>query len=424
MSTWDFQIKGTLVVIGQGYVGLPVAMRAVEVGYRVVGLDTDTVRVWALQDGRSFVDDVSDAQLQAALATGRYLASTAYSDAAGFDAAIITVPTPLKDGYPDLTFIEDAARALAPQVRRGSTVILESTSYPGTTEEILIPLLERGSGLRAGQDFAVGYSPERIDPGNPRFTFVNTPKVVSGIDPESLAAVQHLYADLVETTVPVSSPKEAELTKLLENTFRHVNIALVNELTVYCHALGIDIWEVIRLAGTKPFGFMPFFPGPGVGGHCIPVDPSYLSWAVRKHGFQFRFVELAQEINERMPAYAVSRITELLNDRGFAVSRSRVLCVGVAYKPDVSDCRESPALQVLRKLLALRADVDYIDPHVPEVTIDGRTFRSADSLDRQYDLAVVLTAHTAIDLDAVAAVSDVVFDTRNAAPSGDNVVRL
>jgi nucleotide sugar dehydrogenase len=224
--------------------------------------------------------------------------------------------------------------------------------------------------------------------------------------------------------VPASGPKAAEMAKLLENTFRHVNIALVNELTVYCHALGIDIWEVIRLAGTKPFGFMPFYPGPGVGGHCIPVDPSYLSWAVRKHGFQFRFVELAQEINERMPTYVVSRITELLNERGLAVSRSRILCVGVAYKADVSDCRESPALHVLRKLLTLGADLDYVDPHVPEVRVEGRVLSSVDELTERYDLAVVLTPHRAVDLDAVTAISDIVFDTRHATADRDNVVRL
>jgi UDP-N-acetyl-D-mannosaminuronic acid dehydrogenase/UDP-N-acetyl-D-glucosamine dehydrogenase len=416
MSTWDFQIKGTLVVIGQGYVGLPVAMRAVEVGYRVVGLDTDTVRVWALQDGRSFVDDVSDAQLQAALATGRYLASTAYSDAAGFDAAIITVPTPLKDGYPDLTFIEDAARALAPQVRRGSTVILESTSYPGTTEEILIPLLERGSGLRAGQDFAVGYSPERIDPGNPRFTFVNTPKVVSGIDPESLAAVQHLYADLVETTVPVSSPKEAELTKLLENTFRHVNIALVNELAVLAHQLGVDIWEVISAASTKPFGYMRFTPGPGVGGHCLPVDPTYLSWVVQRDLHRtFKFVDLANDINDHMPDYVVARLTTLLNNDCKPMRNSTVLLLGLAYKPNTGDIRESPALRIIELLGDAGANIEAVDTHIePHRAPTGvKLVDLTEQTLRRADVVVLITDHSDVDYDLVTTHARAIFDTRH-----------
>jgi UDP-N-acetyl-D-mannosaminuronic acid dehydrogenase/UDP-N-acetyl-D-glucosamine dehydrogenase len=416
MNTWDYQIKGTLVVIGQGYVGLPVAMRAVEVGYRVVGLDTDTVRVWALQDGRSFVDDVPDSQLQAALATGRYLASTNYSDAAGFDAAIITVPTPLKDGYPDLTFIEDAARALAPHVRRGSTVILESTSYPGTTEEILIPLLEQGCGLRAGQDFAVGYSPERIDPGNPRFNFVNTPKVVSGIDPESLAAVQHLYADLVETTVPVSSPKEAELTKLLENTFRHVNIALVNELAVLAHQLDVDIWEVISAASTKPFGYMRFTPGPGVGGHCLPVDPTYLSWVVQRDLHRtFKFVDLANDINDHMPDYVVARLTTLLNNQCKPMRNSTVLLLGLAYKPNTGDIRESPALRIIELLADAGANIEAVDTHIEphRAPIGVKLVDLSEQTLHRADVVVLITDHSDVDYELVTTHARAIFDTRH-----------
>jgi UDP-N-acetyl-D-mannosaminuronic acid dehydrogenase/UDP-N-acetyl-D-glucosamine dehydrogenase len=416
MNTWDYQIKGTLVVIGQGYVGLPVAMRAVEVGYRVVGLDTDTVRVWALQDGRSFVDDVPDTQLQAALATGRYLASTNYSDAAGFDAAIITVPTPLKDGYPDLTFIEDAARALAPHVRRGSTVILESTSYPGTTEEILIPLLEQGCGLRAGQDFAVGYSPERIDPGNPRFNFVNTPKVVSGIDPESLAAVQHLYADLVETTVPVSSPKEAELTKLLENTFRHVNIALVNELAVLAHQLDVDIWEVISAASTKPFGYMRFTPGPGVGGHCLPVDPTYLSWVVQRDLHRtFKFVDLANDINDHMPDYVVARLTTLLNNQCKPMRNSTVLLLGLAYKPNTGDIRESPALRIIELLADAGANIEAVDTHIEphRAPIGVKLVDLSEQTLHRADVVVLITDHSDVDYELVTTHARAIFDTRH-----------
>jgi nucleotide sugar dehydrogenase len=410
-------------VVGLGYVGLPLAIALAEAGEAVVGYDVDALKVDGLLSGRSNIEDISDERLSGALTHGLRLSSIP-TEIKSANAYIICVPTPLRDGLPDLDAVGAAATLVGKALEPGDLVVLESTTYPGTTEDFLRPILEKESGLVADDDFDLAYSPERIDPGNEHWNLHTTPKVVGGVSARATGRATELYARIAATVVPASGPRAAEMAKLLENTFRHVNIALVNELTVYAHALGIDIWEVIRLAGTKPFGFMPFFPGPGVGGHCIPVDPSYLSWAVRKHGFQFRFVELAQEINERMPAYAVSRITELLNDRGFAVSRSRILCVGVAYKPDVSDCRESPALQVLRKLLALRADVDYVDPHVPEVTIDGRTLRSAATLDRQYDLAVVLTAHKAIDLDAVAAASDIVFDTRNAAPSGRNVVLL
>ncbi|WP_431218681.1 nucleotide sugar dehydrogenase [Leifsonia xyli] len=262
------------VIVGQGYVGLPVAMRAAEVGYRVVGLDVDQRRVDALRRGESYVDDISSATLSDAMQSGRYTPSDDYADAEGFDVAVITVPTPLSEGNPDLTYIEESARALSGRLTRGATVILESTTYPGTTEELLVPILEEGSGLTAGQDFHVGYSPERIDPGNKTWGFVNTPKVVSGIDPESLAQVQGFYDDLVERTVPVSGTKEAELTKLLENTFRHVNIALVNELAIFGHQLGVDVWESIEAASSKPFGFMKFTPGPGVGGTAFPSTPA------------------------------------------------------------------------------------------------------------------------------------------------------
>ena len=289
-----------VVIVGQGYVGLPVAMRAVAVGMDVVGVDVDPRRVAQLADGDSYVGDISSAELQGALESGRYLPTDDYIHAAGFDVAVITVPTPLRESLPDLSFIEDSAGALAPFITTGSTVVLESTTYPGTTEELMVPILEQGSGLRAGIDFHVGYSPERIDPGNARYGFVETPKVVSGLTPECLTRVQGFYDLLIDRTVPVSSPKEAELTKLLENTFRHVNIALVNELAVFAHQLGIDIWESIEAASSKPFGYMKFTPGPGVGGHCLPVDPSYLSWQVRRQlGQNFRFVELANDVNDQ-----------------------------------------------------------------------------------------------------------------------------
>ncbi|MBC7597234.1 MAG: nucleotide sugar dehydrogenase, partial [Kineosporiaceae bacterium] len=317
------------VIVGQGYVGLPVAMRAVEVGYDVVGIDLDERRIQSLRDGVSFVDDILHEQLREVLASGRYLPTTDYDDTAGFDIAVITVPTPLRESLPDLSFIEESSKSLAQRLTVGATVILESTTYPGTTEELVVPILEAGSGLVAGVDFFVGYSPERIDPGNATWGFVETPKVISGLNAASLERVQKFYGDLVNTTVPVSSPKEAELTKLLENTFRHVNIALVNELAIFGHQLGVNVWESIEAASTKPFGFMKFTPGPGVGGHCLPVDPSYLSWQVRrKLGQNFRFVELANDINDHMPDYVIQRLMLMLNKDGKAINGSRVVLVG------------------------------------------------------------------------------------------------
>src|SRR5436305_6386063 len=302
------------LIVGQGYVGLPLAMRAVQAGYRVVGVDVDASRVKRLGIGESYVKDVSSAELSTALESGRYRPTDDFAEMQGFDVCVITVPTPLHDGAPNLTYIEDAARSVAPHMRTGCTVVLESTTYPGTTEQLLRPLLEEGSGLRTPEDFCLGYSPERIDPANTRWRLDNTPKVVSGVDPTSLDRVQQFYGRLVERTVPVSSPKVAELTKLLENTFRHVNIALVNELAVFAGQLGIDVWEAIEAAGTKPFGYVPFLPGPGVGGHCLPIDPSYLSWQVKRVlGHQFRFVELANDINDRMPEHVVQRIAVGLN---------------------------------------------------------------------------------------------------------------
>ncbi|MBA3653039.1 MAG: nucleotide sugar dehydrogenase, partial [Actinobacteria bacterium] len=336
-----------LVVVGQGYVGLPLAIRANEVGYDVVGLDLDNGRVKRLQAGESYVEDVSSDALAAALASGRYRPTADIADCAGFDIAVITVPTPLREGNPDLSFIEDAAQSIGPLVRPGATVILESTTYPGTTQELVLPILEDRSGLVAGTQFQLGYSPERIDPGSAVWTLVNTPKVVSGIDDVSLAAVDGFYRTIVERTVLVSTPKEAELAKLLENTFRHVNIALVNEIAMFAADLGIDVWEAIDAATTKPFGFMRFTPGPGVGGHCLPIDPSYLSWRVRDRlGHSFRFVELANDVNDHMPDFVVRRITAALNTRKQSVNGSRVLLLGLAYKKNTGDARESPALVI------------------------------------------------------------------------------
>ncbi len=414
---------GRAAIIGQGYVGLSLAVRAAEVGFEVVGIETDPHRLERLQGGDSYIEDVSDERLGAAVASGRYRASDQAKDCAGFDVAVITVPTPLRDGVPDLSAVEASSSMLGRYVRPGSTVVLESTTYPGTTTELVRPILEEASGLVAGADFHLGYSPERIDPGNGTWNLVTTPKVVSGIDPASLAAVQAFYAELCDETVTVSSPAVAELSKLLENTFRHVNIALVNELAMFANELGIDVWEAIAAASTKPFGFMPFQPGPGVGGHCLPIDPSYLSWKVRRAvGSNFRFVELANDINEHMPDYTVRRLTLALNNRGLAVRGTRILLLGLAYKRNTADLRESPAIAVAERLATLGADVRAADPHVLDLDIDPRiTLVEATVAEAAAAQAVVLlTDHDAFDLPALVGAAPFVFDTRNRL-RGENV---
>ena len=405
-----------LIVVGQGYVGLPIAMRAVEVGFDVVGLDIDAMRVGRLRSGFSYVEDVPHEELKAALDSGRYHPTDSSADSTGFDYAVITVPTPLRETLPDLSFIEDASRSLAHHLSEGATVVLESTTYPGTTEQLMTPILEEISGLTAGVDFSVGYSPERIDPGNEQFTFVTTPKVVSGINETSTSAVRKLYERLVNTVVPVSSPKEAELTKLLENTFRHVNIALVNELAVFAKDLGIDVWEAIDAASTKPFGYMRFTPGPGVGGHCLPVDPSYLSWQVRRTlGHSFRFVELANDVNEHMPDYVVQRVMSGLNARRLPLMGSRVLLVGLSYKSNTGDVRESPALRVADLLAAQGAIVAAADPYVEPHLFDTSSIELVDLCQEEVnraDAVVILTDHDVFDYGLVVAAPGFVLDTR------------
>ncbi|MGZ7016661.1 MAG: nucleotide sugar dehydrogenase [Acidimicrobiia bacterium] len=403
-----------VVVVGQGYVGLPVAMRSVEAGFRVTGYELDATRLAALQAGRSYVEDVPSERVAAALAAG-YVATDQVEDLAGFDVAIISVPTPLRDGAPDLSFVESAAAALARALNPGALVVLESTTYPGTTEELLRPLLEQ-SGLRAGVDFFLGYSPERIDPGNTTWTFETTPKVVSGVDAASLRGVEAFYSTLVEKVVPVGSPAEAELVKLLENTFRHVNIALVNELAMFAGDLGVDIWRAIDAASTKPFGYMRFTPGPGVGGHCLPVDPSYLSWRVRRRsGQSFRFVELANDVNEHMPDYVVRRITALLNGHARAVRGTKILLLGIAYKAATSDWRESPSIAVAERLATLGAELRACDPHIPAVLQPGLEMElvefSPETL-RAADLVVLLVDHPEFDPDEICRHAPVVFDAK------------
>jgi UDP-N-acetyl-D-mannosaminuronic acid dehydrogenase/UDP-N-acetyl-D-glucosamine dehydrogenase len=391
-------------------------MRAVAAEYEVVGLEIDKTRADRLRQGDSYVEDISSAELRSALATGRYLPTEDYDQCQEFDVAVITVPTPLRDGIPDLSFIEESSRSLAAYLRPGATVVLESTTYPGTTEEMFGPLLEAGSGLRMGTDFFLGYSPERIDPGNRTYTLANTPKVVSGVNERSTEAVKSFYDDIVETTIPVSGTREAELTKLLENTFRHVNIALVNELAIFAHELGINVWEAIDAATTKPFGYLRFTPGPGVGGHCLPVDPSYLSWKVeRSLGRSFRFVELANDVNDHMPDHVVQRIIMGLNDRGMAVRGSRILLLGLAYKKNTGDSRESPATRVAELLTKLGAELRAADPHVePSRLPHGVELVPFDTAQlANSDAAVLLTEHESFDFSLLDGYPGYLLDTRN-----------
>jgi len=413
-----------LVVVGQGYVGLPLAVRAAEVGYSVIGFDTDKATIDRLLEGESHVEDIRDEQIAAVLADGSYQPTADPHLVTGFDVAVISVPTPLREGQPDLTFVEAAGTLLGMHLNPGATVILESTTWPGTTEEFLRPILEAESGLTAGDDFSLGYSPERIDPGNPVWRFDTTPKIVSGIDDASLARVQGFFDRLVDTTVAVSSPKEAELTKLVENLFRHVNIALVNELAMLAGELDIDIWSTLDAADTKPFGFMRFDPGPGVGGHCLPIDPSYLSWRVKQSlGRPFRFVELANDINDHMPDYVVQRLMLLLNRHGLSVNGRRLLVLGLSYKRNTGDARESPARPICDQLLALGAEVRAADPHVRPEQVPHHVQLVELTADEvaAADAVIVLVDHDRFDAELIRRHARLVLDTRNWLGSGDRI---
>ena len=403
-----------VVIVGQGYVGLPLAIRATEVGYQVVGYDTSPERVRELAAGHSYVEDISADRLSAALAAG-YHPTRDPLDLRGFDVAVITVPTPLREGTPDLSFIDSAGGDLARCLERGALVSLESTTYPGTTDELLRPLLEQ-SGLTAGVDFFLGYSPERIDPGNSHWSIVTTPKIVSGLESNSARVMETFYGSLVDKVVPVSSMGEAELAKLLENTFRHVNIALVNELAIFARELDVDIWNAIDAAATKPFGFMRFVPGPGVGGHCLPIDPSYLAWRVeRRLGHRFRFVELANDVNRSMPDYVVRRAQALLNNDGRAVKGARILLLGLAYKAGTSDWRESPSMTIAQRLIGLGADVRAHDAHVP--LDSGPTMPRVDCSVEEIesaDLVLLLVNHADLPYDLITERSRLILDTQSA----------
>lgn len=404
-----------LLVIGLGYVGLPLAREAAFSGLRVVGLDLNQGTVEGLNAGKSHIGDIPHSDIARMLVSGFRATSTTE----GIDAPetiVICVPTPLSpSAAPDLSAVRSAVGTAGNLLHPGMLVILESTTYPGTTDEVVGPLLEDASGLHAGADFALAFSPERIDPGNPLYGIRNTPKVVGGLTPSCTDAAMRFYGKLCDQVVAAKSAREAEMAKLLENTYRHVNIALVNEMAIFCHDLGIDLWDAISCAATKPFGFQAFYPGPGVGGHCIPIDPNYLSYKVRTLGYPFRFVELAQEINSKMPAYVVDRAAELLNADAKPLRGARILLLGVTYKRDVADQRESPVQVIGRKLRLRGADLAYHDPYVTDWVIDDQAVRKADDFDaevRAVDLVILLQDHSMYDLDRLACAAQRVLDTR------------
>ncbi|MBA2565714.1 MAG: nucleotide sugar dehydrogenase [Gemmatimonadetes bacterium] len=426
--------QARICVVGLGYVGLPLAVEFADAGFSVVGIDVDQGKVAELREGRSYVPDVPVERIRALIspepAAGRLFGTCAFDALGEADAVSICVPTPLnKEKSPDVSYILAAAGEVASRLHRGQVVVLESTTYPGTTRELLLPLFER-TGLRVGEDFHLAFSPERVDPGNASYGIRNTPKVLGGVTAGCLEAASALYATVIERLVPVSSTGTAEMVKLLENTFRAVNIGLVNEVAIMCDRLGLDVWEVIDAASTKPYGFMTFYPGPGLGGHCIPVDPHYLSWKLKLLNYNARFIELAGEVNASMPEYVVEKITLALNEDRKPVRGSRVLLLGVAYKRDVNDVRESPALDVYKLLADRGAELAYHDPWVPELRVEGIEADSVPFAAEElgaFDCVVIVTDHGVVDYAAVAAHARLVVDCRNATrglAGGARIVRL
>jgi|TARA_B000000532_G_scaffold205381_1_gene172992 nucleotide sugar dehydrogenase len=409
--TTNSEFEYDLGVVGLGYVGLPLAVEASIQGLSVIGYDINSERVEMINNGISPIEDISNDELSNALE--KFFSTLDGKLLSKCQNIVISVPTPLTDYQPDLSYVISAAKTVGNNLVKNQVVILESTTYPGTTIEVLIPNLESTSKLKAGEDFFVGYSPERIDPGNKVWKFKNTPKVISGINDISTDKIQSFYESIIETTVLVKGTKEAEMVKLLENTYRHVNIALINELAMLCKMLDIDIWEVVNAAKTKPFGFESFKPGPGVGGHCIPVDPEYLSFKTRQIGKPVRFVELAQEINNSMPAYVVGQISEILNKNGKLLNNSKILLMGVAYKKDISDMRESPAIDVTELLLEKKVDVSYFDPFVKEFSVFGKEINKEDEINSfdNYDMLLVLTPHSNFSDIDFSKLKTIIFDT-------------
>ncbi len=406
---------GTIAILGLGYVGLPLAMAFAEKRIKVIGIDRDSSKIDMLTRGKSYIEDISSKELKENL--DWFNPTTDFSLLSRVDNVIICVPTPLnKTKDPDVSYIISAANEIAKYLHRGMLIVLESTTYPGTTEEVLKSIFEKG-GLKSGQDFCLAFSPERIDPGNRNFNVKNTPKVVGGITKKCTERAVELYSKITPKVVAVSSPAVAEAVKLLENTFRSVNIALANEVAQLCHRMGIDAWEVIGAAATKPFGFMPFYPGPGIGGHCIPVDPLYLSWKAKLFNFRTRFIELADEVNSKMPEYVVYRLFETLNEAGKSIRGSKILILGVAYKKDVGDIRESPALEIVKLILEKGGEIIYNDPYVPEFTFLEKTWHSVeidDGVFKESDCVLILTDHGFYNWKSISEKANLVLDTRNA----------
>jgi len=409
--------RAHLGVIGLGYVGLPLAVEFGRAGFQVTGIDIDKRRVHRLERGESYIQDVPTSEVRALVRAGNLKATLDFSVLRRVDAVNVCVPTPLsKQRDPDVSYIVAAAKQVATYLHPGMLVILESTTYPGTTDELILPLLTE-TGMKVGEDFFLAFSPERVDPGNPRFNTRNIPKVVGGVTPVCTEVAVRLYQQRLEQVIAVSSPQVAEMVKLLENTFRSVNIGLVNELALMCSRLHIDVWEVIQAAATKPFGFMPFYPGPGLGGHCIPIDPFYLSWKARASGFEARFIELAGYVNGQMPDHVVNLVAQSLNRRGHAVHGSKILVLGVAYKADIDDTRESPSIDIMETLRERGARIEYSDPYVPTLQFGGKRLRSLPLTParlRRFDCVVIATAHKAFPYAAVLRHSKAVVDTRNA----------
>lgn len=405
-----------IAIIGAGYVGLPLATTFAEGGASVLVVDVSPEIISGINSGVSHIEDILSSRLNPLVSEGLIEATTDYSRLAEADAILIALPTPLsKQREPDLRIVSAATKMLAPFLREGQVVILESTTYPGTTREVILPLLEEGSGLKAGVDFHLAFSPERVDPGREDWTTKTTPKVVGGLTPACTEKAVATYKLALDNVFPLSSPEAAELTKLLENIFRSVNIALVNELAMLCDRMNIDIWEVIDAAATKPFGFMRFEPGPGLGGHCIPIDPFYLTWKAREFGFSTEFIELAGKINESMPYHCRSLVSQALNhESGIALSRSKVLVIGVAYKADISDMRESPSLKLIHLLKEAGAEVSYHDPHVDSFSEDGMEMHSVSLEPSDYDVSVIVTAHSSLDYEMIIEKAPLIVDLRNA----------
>lgn len=416
-------------VVGLGYVGLPLLVEMAKSGHHVVGFELDADKVAAIEAGQSYIPDVPTDELADVVSRGLVRVTCDFSHAERCDVVVLCVPTPLnKAKEPDVSFMVAAAESVAPHLRPGQLVTLESTTYPGTTEELILPIVE-SSGLTVGEDVFLAFSPERVDPGNPVWQTKNTPRVVGGVTPRCTEVATAFYSTFLDSVVPVSTARAAEMSKILENTFRCVNIALMNELVMLCDRMDIDLWEVVDAAKTKPFGFMPFFPGPGLGGHCIPIDPFYLAWKAREYDFHTQFIEMSGRVNENMPYYVVERAMEALNGHGKALSTSRVLVLGVAYKPDIDDMRESPAIKVIELLRSFSAQVVYHDPYVPEFHSGEARIEhvdlTADELSAA-DLVLVLTAHRGVDYALVAEHAPLVLDTRNALAGHrvDTVIRL